>query len=118
MMRSYRDIKSNLELSKKKIACRTSQIENAVRTKIEGKYGDLTRFGEEVALREKASKQRQSLALEKSRLKLFMTKEKLSRLQQARSSHLNPKDPPLKPQEKVAHVNDDAPKFRRVELKY
>ncbi|MCJ7632685.1 hypothetical protein MUP77_09890 [Candidatus Bathyarchaeota archaeon] len=120
-MKSYRDIKSSLELSKKKIACRTAQTENSIRTKIEGKYGDLSRFTEDVALKEEIRKQRQSLSLERARLKLFMTKEKLGRLQQARSSHLNPKDPPLKqdgPQEKVSHVNDDAPKFRRVELKY
>ncbi|MFH0748310.1 MAG: hypothetical protein V1915_00065 [Candidatus Bathyarchaeota archaeon] len=122
MMRSYRDVKSGLELSRKiKVASRTSHIESSVKKEIEGKYGDLSRFVEDVALKEKIRRQRQSLSLERSRLKLFMTKEKLSRLQQARSSHLNPKDSPLKqdgPQEKVSNVNDDAQKFRRVELKY
>ena len=122
MMKSYRDIKSSLELSRKmKIACRTSQTENSIRKKIEGKYGDLSRFAEDVARKEKIRKQRQSLSLEKSRLKLFMTKEKLSCLQQVRSSHLDPKDPPSKQaglREKVSHVNDDAQKFRKVELKY
>ena len=118
-MKSYRDVKSGLELSRKiKVASRTSHTESSIRKEIEGKYGDLSRFTEDVALKEKIRKQRQSLSLERARLKLFMTKEKLSRLQQARSSHLNPKDPPLKPQEKVAHVNDGTPKFRRVELKY
>ena len=117
MIKSYRDIKSSLELSKKKIACRTSQTENSVRKKIEGKYGDLSRFTEDVALKEKIRKQRQSLSLERARLKLFMTKEKQSRLQQARSTPLDFKkqdDPPAR----VSSVNENAQKFRRFELKY
>ena len=122
MIKTHREIKSSLDLSReKKIACRTSQIESSVRKEIEGKYGDLSRFAEDVAQKEKMRKQRQSLSLEKSRLKLFMAKEKFSRLQQVRSSHLNPKDPPSKqdgPREKVSHVNDDTPKFRKVDLKY
>jgi len=122
MIRTYREIKSSLDLSReKKIVCRTSQIESSVRREIEGKYGDLSRFAEDVALKEKMRRHKQSLSLEKSRLNLFITKEKLSHLQQVRLNQLDPKRLPSKqddPPEKASRVNDETPHFRRVELKY
>lgn len=122
MIKTYRDVKSGLELSRKnKIASRTSEIESSVRKEIEGKYGDfLSRFSEDVAQKEKMRKYRQSLFLEKSRLKLLMTKEKLSRLQQVRSTSPDPKNPPAKHDDskEVSHADDETPKFRRVEFKY
>jgi hypothetical protein len=118
MIKSYRDVKSGLELSRKiKVASRTSHIESSVRKEIEGKYGDLSRFSEDVTFKEKARRHRQNLALEKSRLKLFIAKEKLSRLQQIRSAPIDFKKQD-DPSARVSSVNDNAQKFRRFELKY
>ena len=99
-------------------------MESKIVEEIEAKYGNIrdNAFTKDMVLRERARKQKQIQSLELSRLRLFINKERRSRLQKER---LNPfKDPEMPCQDKDAirerpsNPTDEASKLRRMELKY
>jgi len=125
MFKSYRDIKSSLDIAReRKPVTRTAQIESKIVKEIEDKYGNIrdNAFSKDMVLRERARKQKQIQSLELSRLRLFINKERRSRLQKER---LNPfLDPDKDAQnkdatlEKTPNLTEEASKLRRIEFKY
>jgi hypothetical protein len=125
MLKSYRDIKSSLDISRERQAIsRTAQIESMIVKGIEAKYGNIhdNIFSKDAIFKERVRKQRQIQSLELSRLRLFINKERRSSLQRAR---LHPFLDPEKPHqdkdaipEKPSNPTDKASKLRRMEFKY
>jgi hypothetical protein len=125
MFKSYRDIKSSLDVSRKrKGVSRTAQIESKIVKEIESKYGNLRNnaCSEDLALRERARKQKQIQSLEQSRLRLFINKGRRSRLQEERLNPFLDDQQPSQSKDNVPNKTsnpvDQFSKLRRMELKY
>jgi len=123
--KSYRDIKSSLDIARERQAIsRTAQMESMIVKELEDKHGNFRDniFSRDAVFKERVRKQRQIQSLELSRLRLFINKERRSRLQKERlNPFLDPGEPPQKrdaPTEKPSGPVDEASKFRRMELKY
>ena len=124
-VRSYRDLKSGLAISRKKtVLCRTSRIEESILRELETKYGEFKRSNltESLALKEKHRKQKYLRNLENSRLKLFMSKERMIALQRERVCPSSDSSRPLSEKEvhseNVSSDADLAPKVKRIEFGY
>lgn len=121
MFKSYRDIKSSLGISReRKVISRTSLVESSIVKALESKYGNLRggSLSNDEVYRERSRRHNQTLSLERSRLRLFINKERRSRLQQER---LNPFLDPFRLAKKDDLPENPAvenPKLRRTELTY
>jgi hypothetical protein len=121
MFKSYRDLKSNLDVSREqKVLCRTSIIEAEILKKLESKYGKFTEdiFKQDIVHREKARKLKQLESLDLARTRLFINKVRRSTLQKERlktPEHMETHEAKAK-QTKLPMKG--ASKFREIEVTY
>ena len=123
--KSYREIKSSLDMSRKRQAIsRTAQIEAKIVEEIQSKCPNIRNniFVKDMVFRERVRKQRQKQSLELSRSRLVLNKARHIRLQEERlnpflNSEKRPQNKDNVP-EKALNPVDQLSKLRRMEYKY
>lgn len=120
MIKTSRDVKSSLEIARKKKAPSfTQKIEDKMKIELEKEFGPIMpeEKRSEVVEREKEIRAKQVLALNKSRMKILRTKEKARIMQEARLGPISVK-PNLKKKTKKLENKPSKPNFRKINLEY
>jgi len=122
MIKTNRDIKSSLDAARKSRAVSFTQIlEEKMKAELEKEFGPAMSEGErsQIAEKGKVIKARQSLALNKSRMKMLKAKEKAKTMQEARCGPAQIKpESLLKKKIKSPESRPNFTNFKKIDIEY